>query len=101
MKRIFLVFPLLLFFHSAYANKPYDSLLVKLDNVLDNKAAFDRDKTSRIEKLELSLNNNSDVNNHYNIYLQLYDEYKSFNYDKAFYYAQKLQQTGYLLKDQA
>lgn len=103
MKRIFFLIPFLLFFHSAWSNNSYDSLLVKLNNVLDDKASFDHKKTTRIEKLELSLNHdkNISVSARYNIYLQLYDEYESFNYDKAFYYAQKLQQTGYLLKDPA
>ena len=103
MKRIFFIIPFLLFFHSAWSSNSYDSLLVKLNDVLDNKASFDHDKTSRIEKLEQSLSDdhNISVSTRYNIYLQLYDEYKSFNYDKAFYYAHKLQQTGYLLKDPA
>jgi hypothetical protein len=103
MKRIIFVIPFLLFFHPAFSNKTYDTLLIKLNDVLDNKSAFDHDKTARIQKLETVLNDdhNANLNTRYNIYLQLYDEYKSFNYDKAFFYAQKLQQTGYQLNDPA
>jgi hypothetical protein len=49
----------------------------------------------------LSEVSNINLNDRYNLYLQLYNEYKSFNYDKAFSYIQKLQQTGQLLKDPA
>ena len=103
MKRVLLIFPLLLLFHSAFANKSYDTLLTRLNDVLDNKKAFDQDKISRIEGLEkyLADANSTNLNFRYNIYLKLYDEYKSFNYDQAFNYAQKLQQTGRLLHDPA
>jgi hypothetical protein len=103
MKRVLLIIPLLFLFHSAFANKSYDTLLTKLNDILDKKSAFDQEKVNRIENLEKFLDNTSvsDLNARYNIYLSLYNEYKSFNYDKAFGYAQKLQQAGRLLKDPA
>jgi hypothetical protein len=69
--------------------------------MLDKKKDYDVEKLKRIEKLQNQLNKatNPDRNFKYQTYLHLYDEYKSFNYDKAFYYAQKLRQTADLLKD--
>jgi len=103
MRRVLLFMLFSLSFHAAFAGKSYDSLLYKLNEVLDEKKAYDNDKVKRIERLEKSLADApvADLNRHYNLYLALYDEYKSFNYDKAFYYVQKLQQTGRLLKDPA
>jgi hypothetical protein len=101
MKRTLLLIPFLLLFHSAFSSNGHDSLLQKLNNMLDKKKDYDAEKLNRIEKLQNKLNNatNPDLNFKYQIYLSLYEEYKSFNYDKAFYYAQKLLQTGDLLKD--
>jgi hypothetical protein len=101
MKRVLLLIPFLALFHSAFANKSYDSLLYKLNDILDKKETYDQDKIQRIEKLETSLSvaNSSNLNLRYTIYLSLYNEYKAFNYDKAFDYAQKLLQTGRSLKD--
>ena len=101
MKRVLLIVPLILLFHTAFASNSYDSLLYKLNDVLANKKSYDEVKVERIEKLEKSLDDapNANLNAKYNIYLSLYDEYKSFNYDKAFDYVQKLQLTGHLLKD--
>jgi len=103
MKRVLLIIPFLFLFHQAFADKSYDTLLYRLNDVLDRKKDFDEEKIKRIEKLEKVLNDasSSNLNARYNIYLSLYDEYKSFNYDKAFSYAQKLQQTGRALKDPA
>jgi hypothetical protein len=101
MKRILSVIPFLFLFYSLSAAQGHDSLLAKLNDVIDKKKDYDAQKLKRIETLQQELNNaaDRDLNFKYNIYLTLYEEYKSFNYDKAFYYAQKLQQAGYLLKD--
>ncbi|WP_218859009.1 DUF6377 domain-containing protein [Mucilaginibacter sp. E4BP6] len=101
MKRIILLIPFLLFFFSAFSNQNYDTLLNKLNDVLDNKKTFDQQKTIRIEKLETYLNSSriNDLNFRYNLYLSLYNEYKSFNYNKAYDYVQKLQQTAHFLND--
>ena len=101
MKQILLLILLLFLFHSAFSKNGHDSLFFKLNNEIEKKKDYDDGKLSRIEKLQQDLNNatNPDLNFRYNTYLSLYEEYKSFNYDKAFRFAQKLQQTAYLLKD--
>jgi len=101
MKRILFFFPLLFLLQPAFSNQLQDSLLAKLNNILDSKKDFDAEKIARIEKLQQDLNSetNPNLNFRYATYLKLYEEYKSFNYDKAFYYAQKLQEAGHLIKD--
>ncbi|TWJ00719.1 hypothetical protein JN11_01975 [Mucilaginibacter frigoritolerans] len=103
MKRILLLISILFLFRFVSLAQGYDSLLVKLNNTVDTKKKYDSEKLARIEKLQQDLDNaaNPDLNFKYNIYLKFYEEYKSFNYNKAFSYAKKLQQTGVLLKDPA
>jgi hypothetical protein len=101
MKRVLLLIPFLWCVHVAFASNGQDSLFVKLNNILDKKKDFDDAKLSRIEKLKQDLSNddNSNLNSRYKTYLSLYEEYRSFNYNNAFHYAQELQRTGNLLKD--
>jgi hypothetical protein len=101
MKRILLSISFLFLSHLVFSKPGHDSLFIKLNNEIDRKKNYDAEKLRRIEKLQQDLSNatNPDLNFRYNTYLKLYEEYKSFNYDEAFHYAQKLQQTGYLLKD--
>src|SRR5471030_585150 len=103
MRRVLLLFLVLFLFQPAFAFQGYDSLLVRLNHMLDKKNDYDAGKLARIGKLQQYLNDaaSPDLNFRYNIYLKFYEEYKSFNYNKAFDYAKKLQQTGILLKDPA
>jgi len=103
MKRVLFIIPFLLLFHPAFSNKSYDTLLNRLNDVLAKKNDYDNEKIQRITNLEKHLTTirPNDLAARYTIYLSLYDEYKSFNYDKAFDYAQKLQRTGLLLHNPA
>jgi hypothetical protein len=100
MRRSLLVFAFL-FSCSVVWAEGYDSLLTRLNSVVDKKKQYDDVKLARIEKLKKDLVNaeNPDLTLKYNTYLSLYNEYKSFNYDEAFNYAQRLQQVGHLLND--
>ncbi|MDB5133785.1 MAG: Transcriptional regulator [Mucilaginibacter sp.] len=102
MKRI-LVFVLFLFVFTTAFCQGYDNLATKLNTVLDKKKQYDEEKIRRIDNLKklLKEDDNPDLNARYAIYLSLYNEYKSFNYNEAFNYTQKLQQVGRLLKDPA
>jgi hypothetical protein len=86
---------------TAFAVGNADTLLVKLNNILDKKKTFDAEKIKRIESLQHDLNNakSTDLKRRYEIYLNLYNEYKTFNYDEAFNYAQKVQLIGHRLND--
>jgi len=75
----------------------------KLKLILNDKAHFDTQKQQRIDRLKASLDQDRelDLKAKYLIYLKLYNEYKSFKYDKAFYYAHQLQSVSSQLKDPA
>jgi hypothetical protein len=101
MKRILSVIFLVLSYHVALGSATNDSLLSKLNTLLDKKSNFDAEKLKRIEALRQVLNgrNSNDLNLQYNTYLALYNEYKTFNYNKAFSYTQKIQAVGHRLND--
>ncbi|MES2108475.1 MAG: DUF6377 domain-containing protein [Bacteroidota bacterium] len=101
MKRILLLVPLIFLFRVMCNAQGHDTLLQKLNSTLDKKKDYDAQKLARIDKLQKDLNNavNPDLNFRYNIYLKLYEENKSFNYEEAFHDAQKLQQTSDALKN--
>jgi tetratricopeptide (TPR) repeat protein len=80
-------------------NQDENSLLIKLRAELGKKSIYDEGKIERIEKLEKLLSATDDLNFRYDVYLKLYNEYKSFNFEKAFNYAFKLQEVGRLTRD--
>jgi len=76
-----------------------DSLLNKLNAVLADKDVYVKQKTNRIDELGKQLSQANDLDKKYNIYQQLYNEYKNFSYDSAYNYAKKLQETAAKLND--
>lgn len=99
MKRILLLIPLIVGVLFSYSQNVTESTLDQLNQNIERKYSFDEMKLKRIAQLERSLKSGLSLNETYNIYSLLYDEYKSFNYDKAFSYSQKMQATGRLLQD--
>jgi len=85
----------------VFAQKPNDSLLIKLNAALENKEVFVKQKQRRIDNLGRQLNVPSALAGRYALYQQLFDEYKAFSYDSAYYYAKKLQLTASKLADPA
>ncbi|MBB5635122.1 DNA-binding CsgD family transcriptional regulator [Pedobacter cryoconitis] len=85
------------------AAQSHEGEIEKLKLVLNDKAHFDTQKQKRIDQLKAALDRDPelDLNAKYLIYLKLYNEYKSFKYDKAFYYAHQLQKVSNQLKDPA
>jgi hypothetical protein len=99
MKRFLLLLPFL-FYQPIYAQDNQDIPLIKLNVELNRKKNYDAGKLSRIDQLEQLLSSSDNLSFRYDVYLKLYNEYKSFNFDKAFNYALKLQQVGTMLNDQ-
>ena len=100
--RFYLLFFLLLGICSlGNAQTATDSLLNKLNAVLADKDVFVKQKQDRIGNLNKQLSRISNANGRYNLYQQLYDEYKAFSYDSAYNYAKKLQATAKELNDPA
>ncbi|TDO24005.1 DUF6377 domain-containing protein [Pedobacter duraquae] len=86
---------------STYAQSGFDASLRQLNERIAEKDQYDQEKNTRINKLQnaLELPENASAAKKYELYTRLYEEYKSFNYDKAFFYAQRMQEYGRKLKD--
>ncbi|MDB5119330.1 MAG: hypothetical protein JWN56_548 [Sphingobacteriales bacterium] len=81
-----------------------DKMYAELNKALDKSSEYDAHKLRRIEHIKKALSKNranSNLTNKYFTYLQLFNEYESFNYDSAYVYSHKLQNIGQLLKDDA
>ncbi|RZM28349.1 MAG: tetratricopeptide repeat protein, partial [Pedobacter sp.] len=85
----------------VYAQTSFDASLQQLNERIAEKNRYDKEKNGRINVLEnaLELPQNTSAASKYELYTKLYEEYKSYNYDKAFYYAQRMQEYGRKLKD--
>ncbi|MBK0378406.1 DUF6377 domain-containing protein [Mucilaginibacter segetis] len=90
----FFVFP-------GFAAENTDSLLNELKMEIGRKNIYDNAKIERIKNLK-QLYHNTPENNHdvqYNICLKLYDEYKSYQYDSAYVYVNKLKDISKAMND--
>lgn len=86
---------------SGFAGKPIEADFKKLDQELDKKKVYDSQKKISIRRLTLLLKNTPSANlqNQFKLYVQLYNQYKSYQFDSAFVYSGKLQNLSKLLKD--
>lgn len=78
-----------------------DTEITRLKTYIDQKTVYDARKQQKIDGLQAQLDQAAPLNLklRFEIYSKLYDEYKSFNYGKAFNYAQQLQQMGAAIND--
>jgi len=84
------LFILLLPFRPQAESSQIDSL----NKIIQTKAAYDSQKKARIDLLEKTLDKIplQDIEAKYRTYLTLYEEYKTFEFNKAFFYIKKVQQ---------
>ncbi len=82
------------------ANKTTDSLYNELDIAIAKKQEYSQQKIQRIESLTNLLHNSANLNFiiQDGIYNELYNEYRSFNYDSAFMYSMHLLKNAYASK---
>lgn len=99
MKRYLTFIILFLIAGLASAQNKSEGSLDLLNQNIAKKDAYDEIRLNRITALEARLKDKLGLMETYNQYALLYNEYKSFNYDKAFYYSQKMQTAGRRLKD--
>lgn len=101
MKQLLIFSIILISFLPAFPQTVTDSLLVELERELAIEEVYITNKKERIsgahQKLARVQDNKLVVK--YDIFSLLYEEYKSFNYDSAFFYANKLQHIAYSLED--
>jgi hypothetical protein len=97
------IFFLVIFFVllSQLAIGQHDSLVTVLNTTLANKDTYVQAKLARIDRYHkqlVGLKLKNEVQ-HFEILDNLSDEYKTFVYDSAFIYINKLQQVAYTMKD--
>lgn len=81
---------------AVWATKPED--LAALDAALARKTAYDAAKQARIDSLIRSL---PDAEEAYDVYSSLFDEYKSYNYDTALFYVNKMLDEAWRMQDKS
>lgn len=74
------------------------NLLEQLDAMINKRPFYMNEKQARIDSLQKVLRSSA-PGQRYDLYLAIYDEYKSFIYDSAFYYAGKLRQAAHERND--
>ena len=94
-----------LFFLSTagYANTPSDNLISELNTELGKKTIYDSEKKTNIKHLKRSLNklSKADLSGRYKLSSMIYEEYKSFQFDSAYIYVNKLLGFSRAMKDRA
>nr|WP_067052918.1 DUF6377 domain-containing protein [Mucilaginibacter sp. L294] len=78
-----------------------DSLLITLKKEIGRKNTYDEEKQDRINHLKKlqHITNKLDYSKQYDLCLKLYDEYKSYQYDSAYVYVNKLKDISIAMND--
>jgi len=101
--RIFLRFIFILFLinPAIIMAADTDSLLSELKKEINRKSIYDDAKQARIQKLKQLQHNlpKADYSKQYDVFLKLYDEYKSYQYDSAYVYVNKLKNLSFAMND--
>src|SRR5450631_3225934 len=86
---------------SSWCQVNTDRLLNELNTNIDAAPKYDDEKLRTIDELKSSLTGKQyeGLQTQFQTYLRLYEEYKVFNYDSAFGYAKRLQQTALKIGD--
>lgn len=87
MKRFIVLLLWFIFPALVIAQQNYDSLLHVLDETIDNCPLYAAQKENTLIKLKSGLTKSTNESQQYDIYKQLYDEYRSYKSDSAFNYA--------------
>jgi tetratricopeptide (TPR) repeat protein len=76
-----------------------DSLLLLLDATIQKTSQYDVDKTNEINILKQALKKtkDSDLKSRFVIYNKLFEEYRAYNYDSAYFYTKKMLTIGEML----
>jgi hypothetical protein len=100
MKKFYILFFVIFFFNNTKSQSNVDSLIHKLDKIIENYEVYSIKKEETLYKLkELATYSSEDIQK-YNVYNKLYDEYTYYKSDSALNYAQKKLSIAEKLKDQ-
>ncbi len=96
IKNIFL-FTAIIGFCNGYSQETSKDILTTLDEVIAQREYFVTKKLDRINELTKSAPSSEEDNyltNYYAYCLKLYNEYQTFKFDSAYYYAKELNETA-------
>jgi tetratricopeptide (TPR) repeat protein len=82
----------------VFAQSYTDSLFRQLNAAIENRDVYLNEKLAKLEHLKQEAHH-AEPTARYMLYIKIYDEYKSFIYDSAFKYANKLGDIAYKLHD--
>ena len=71
-----------------------DSILLELDRTIDNRWRYEQEKLQKIARLKEELAKADEPLARMEYYSALFDQYKNYQYDSAFVYAQLLEKTA-------
>ena len=83
---------------NSWSATQHSNVIQRLENSLEHKADYVKAKETRIADIRQQLADVSNTLSLYQLYHQLYDEYKSYKYDSAHLYAQKSLETAIALR---
>jgi Domain of unknown function (DUF6377) len=90
---------LLLLITNALKADTKDSLVINFEKIIEKRNYYSEMKLQKIFQIKKTINDKRFDEETFNKYNALYNEYKTFNYDSAFKYAEILNAMAYKLKD--
>jgi hypothetical protein len=101
MQRFILIICLWFPVSALFGQQGQNALFRELDKVIDSSIVFDAHKYNRIQSIKNEFNRRGDTSAAatYQYQLALYEEYRIFKFDTAFFYAKQLEQTAARLND--
>ena len=92
---------MVIFSYPSFAQNGIDNWVQELKKTIAQSETFDAEKITRISKLKEQAIKDDDTNRLFAYYLELYNEYAVFNFDSAYHYAKRMQQTAFFLNNKS
>lgn len=102
MKKVILIFVTIVLSGLLYAkdNKSTDALLREIDGIIKNRQTYGVEKEARIADLKKLLVEAASDEQRYGFCGRLFDEYRAYNLDSSFVYAQRKEELAHRLNKQ-
>ena len=99
MKKVILIFVTIVLSGLLYAkdNKSTDALLREIDGIIKNRQTYGAEKEARIADLKKLLVEATSDEQRYGFCGRLFDEYRAYNLDSSFVYAQRKEELAHRL----
>lgn len=97
MKKVILIFVTIVLSGLLYAkdNKSTDALLREIDGIIKNRQTYGAEKEARIADLKKLLTEATSDEQRYGFCGRLFDEYRAYNLDSSFVYAQRKEELAH------